>query len=710
MFERIATLTWQRPKLVLALVGAFVILAGTLGRNVEDHLQAAGFTDSDSESERATALLREELGYDANPGLVVLVRGPGGGRLDTRSPAVRREVKRIAAELASARHVGRVVNPLDDPRAARSLIAEDGRSLVIAGHLSTPDLEADAGDAAEDAERRIGTSTLDVGMSGFATAFDQTNDQVRSDLAKAELIAFPILAILLLIVFRGVIAAAIPLVIGVISILGTLLLLRVMAAVVDTSLYAQNIAIGLSLGLAIDYGLLLVSRYREELERFGATREAHRRTVVTAGRTVLFSGLTVAAALAALAVFPQRFLYSIAVAGSLAGVLSALIAVLVVSSLLALLGTRINALAVRRGPVVSDESGAWYRLASGVMRRPVAVALASSALLLAAAAPLTSTALTGPSAEAVPPGQPSHDVNEQIETSHGRAVTEAITVTVHGEISDAQLARLNRRIAAIDGIAGATPFVRASDATAHANFAPAEPALSRTSQDAVDEIRAIGMPDSAEVLVSGNTARFIDQKQSLVDHLPLVVAIVAATTLLLLFMLTGSIVLPIKTLIMNAITLAATLGIIVLSFQEGWLKGPLDYTGPAAIEVSTLAFLLAIIFGLATDYAVLVMARIKEQHDRGASNEQAVAAGIGRTGRVISAAAVMIAVVLGAFAVSPVFFMKQIAVGQAVGVLIDATIVRALLVPALMRLFGEWNWWAPAPLKRIQRRYGFQQA
>jgi uncharacterized membrane protein YdfJ with MMPL/SSD domain len=218
------------------------------------------------------------------------------------------------------------------------------------------------------------------------------------------------------------------------------------------------------------------------------------------------------------------------------------------------------------------------------------------------------------------------------------------------------------------------------------------------------------MPDSAELLVSGNTARFIDQKQSLVDHLPVVIAIVAATTLLLLFMLTGSIVLPIKTLIMNTITLAATLGIIVLSFQEGWLKGPLDYTGPAAIEVSTLAFLLAIIFGLATDYAVLVMARIKEQHDQGASNEQAVATGIGRTGRVISAAAVMIAVVLGAFAVSPVFFMKQVAVGQAAGVLIDATIVRALLVPALMRLFGEWNWWAPAPLKRIQRRYGFQQA
>jgi putative drug exporter of the RND superfamily len=710
VLERIANLTWERPKLVLALVGAFVILAGALGRDIEDHLKAAGFTDSASESERATTLLRQDLGYDASPGIVVLVRDPGGGRLDIRSPDVRREVDRISDELARAKHVGRVINPLDDPRGSRPLIAEDGRSLVIAGHLSTQDVEDEGGEAAEDAKRRIDSSTLDVGMGGFATSFNEVNDQVRSDLTKAELIAFPALTVLLLLVFRGVIAAAIPLLIGVISILGTFLMLRVMSDLVDTSLFAQNIAIGLSLGLAVDYALLMVSRYREELERGGATREAHRRTVATAGRTVLFSGFTVAVAMAALVVFPQRFLYSMAVSGAGVGVLSALIAVLVVPSLLALLGARINALAIRRGPAVSDESGGWYRLAWGVMRRPVAVALASSALLLAAAVPLLSTTLTGPSAQAVPPGQPSHDVNEHIEAFYPRSVTEAITVTVRGEVSDAQLARLNGRITAIDGIARGTPFVHASERTAYANFAAAEPALSGTSQDAVAEIRATGAPSSARILVSGNTARFIDQKQSLVDHLPLVVTIIAATTLMLLFMLTGSFILPIKTLIMNTITLAATLGIIVLSFQEGWLGSPLDYTGPAAIEVTSLVFLFAVIFGLATDYAVLVMARIKEQHDQGASNEQAVATGIGRTGRVITAAAVMIAVVFMAFAVSPVFFMKEIAVGQSVGVLIDATIVRALLVPSLMRLFGEWNWWAPAPLKRLQQRYGFQEA
>jgi putative drug exporter of the RND superfamily len=710
MLDRIATLTWRRPKLVLGLVGAFVIVAGAFGHNVEHHLKAAGFTDSASESERATALLRHDLGYDATPGIVLLVRAPGGGKLDVASPAVRREVARLSHQLARTKFVGRVVNPLAEPRTARSLIAPDGRSLVISGHLATQDIENDGGDAAEDAKRKIGSSPLNVRMGGFAPSFNEVNDQTRTDLTKAELIAFPVLAVLLLLVFRGVIAAAIPLMLGVISILGTFLMLRVMSAFVDTSVFALNISTALSLGLAVDYALLLVSRYREELERGGATREAHHRTVATAGRTVAFSGCTVAAAMAALMLFPQRFLYSVGAAGAVVGLLSALIAVLVVPSLLAVLGTRINALAVRRGPAVSDESDGWYRLAWGVMRRPVPVALASSAVLLAAAAPLLSTVLTGPSAQAVPPNQPSYDANHYVEAHYPRDTTEAITVTVHGNVSGAQLARLHRRLTAIDGIDRGAPFVRASPRTAYANFAATSAALSRKSQDAVDQIRADGAPGSAGILVSGNTARFIDQKQSLADHMPLVVGIVALTTLLLLFMLTGSVILPLKTLVMNGLTLAATLGIVVLSFQKGWLQSPLGYTGPDAVEVTSLVFLFAVIFGLATDYAVLVMARIKEQHDLGAGNEQAVAIGIGRTGRVITAAAAMIAVVFLAFAVSSVFFMKQIAVGQAVGVLIDATIVRALLVPSLMRLFGDWNWWAPAPLKRLQQRYGFQEA
>jgi RND superfamily putative drug exporter len=708
--NRIADLTWKHPKLVLAAVAAFVIFSAAAGKDVESHLKAAGFTDPASESERATGLLRDALGYNPNPAIVLVVRNPDGGRLDTTDPAVRAEIARISRETAAVEHVGRVVNPLRDRGAGAQLIARDGESVAIAAYLSTADSEDDGGYAAEGVEPVIAASSLDVGMGGFAPGFNETNDQTRKDLTKAELIAFPVLALLLLFVFRGVVAAAIPLLLGVISIIGTLLVLRIMAGFADTSLFALNIATGLSLGLAVDYALLLVSRYREEIGGGGAPREAHRRTVLTAGRTAVFSGLTVAAAMAALIFMPQRFLYSMAVAGASVAVLCSLMAILVVPSLLALLGPRIDALSIRRGSAVSDPSDGWYRLARGVMRRPVVVALASSALLLAASAPLLWTTLTGPSAEAVPADQPSAKAYDYLEAHYPRDVTEAVTVTVDGAAGPAQLAGFRRDVEAVGGVSRGAPFAPAAEGVAYANFALAGKALDPATQDVVDEIRDLAPPGATETLVSGNTAGFIDQKQSLIEHAPLVVGIVVLTTLILLFLLTGSVLLPIKTLLMNSLTLGATLGILVLGFQAGWLEVPLDYNGPAAIEVTSLVFLFAVIFGLATDYAVLVMARIKERYDLGDDNEEAVAVGIGRTGRVITAAALAIAIVFLAFSVSSVFFVKQIAIGMAVGVMLDATVVRALLVPSLMRLFGEWNWWAPRPLRRLHERFGFSES
>ena len=404
--SRVADLTWKHPKAVLGVVAVFAILAVAIGHDVESHLKAAGFTDSSSESERATKLLRESLGYDPNPAIVLVLRQPGGGPLDPSDPLVRHEAERLSAGMERVDHIGHVINPLAEPRAGAQLIARDGESLAITGHLDTEDIENAGGLAAEGVEPLVASSKLDVEMGGFAPGFNETNDLTRTDLTKSELIAFPILALFLLFVFRGVIAAAIPLLIGVISIVGTLMVLRIMASVTDTSLFALNLATGLSLGLAVDYALLLVSRYREEIGRGGASREAHRRTVQTAGRAAVFSGMTVAAAMAALIIMPQRFLYSMAVAGASVAVLSSVIAILVVPSLLALLGTRIDALSIRRGPAVSDESDGWYRLARGVMKRPVLVAASSAALLLACATPLLWTTLTGPSAEAVPPGSP----------------------------------------------------------------------------------------------------------------------------------------------------------------------------------------------------------------------------------------------------------------------------------------------------------------
>ena len=747
-FRRLAALTWEHPRKVLAAIVAFMVVASVFGLKVEEHLQAAGFSDAESESERAVELLRDELGYDAGPGLVILLRPDGGGELDIADGAVRDELARLADDLRGASFVGKVLDPLApldrliekaergkrkyekalaagvpvseleqppsvekivrDLRSESPLVGDDGRSVLLTGHLSSEDPENDGGEAAEDAKELLASDLLDVGFSGFAVGFDEVEAQSRKDLQKAEMIAFPILAILLLIVFRGLIAAAIPLAIGGVTILGTFLALRIMSELVDTSLFALNITTALSLGLSVDYALLMVSRYREELEADGPTREAHERMVSTAGRTVLFSGFTVAAGLAALVFFPQRFLYSVGVAGAVVGVLASLIAVFGVSSLIAILGERINKFSIRGGPAVSDTSDGWYRLAHGVMRRPVPIALASALVMLAAAAPALSSSLTGPSAEAVPDSQPSFGVQEYIYDHYDRDSSEPITVTVKGGTGARELRELNERIGGIEGIGSSSPFERAGPDVDYANFAPAEPALRDLPQDAVREIRNIDLR-GGEILVSGNTARFIDQKQSLIDHLPLVAGITILVTLILLFMLTGSIILPVKTLIMNALTLSAMFGILTFVFAEGNLDNLIGYQGPAGVELMTLALVAAISFGLATDYAVLVMARIKEQHDLGMENREAVAIGIGRTGRVITAAAAMLAVVFLAFAVSDIFFLKQAAIAQAAAVLLDATLVRALLVPSLMALFGEANWWAPGPLKRFQARYGIRE-
>lgn len=708
MFGRIADLTWQRPKLVLAAVGVFTLLAFAFSKDVQQHLQAAGFNDPDSESSRAQLLLIEKTGSDAMPGIVVRITPQAGEeRLSPRSPLLRREARRLAAELLTLDQITRVENPLAG--GSPQLIARDRSSLLLNAYFSSNDAEV-LTNAAEEATEALGSTRFEVTVGGIAVGFNETNDTIEKDLVRAELIAFPVLALLLLIVFRGVIAASIPLLVGMVSIAGTFLALRLMSEFVDTSVFALNITTAMGLGLAVDYGLLLVTRYREELERDGPSRESHRRLVESAGRTVVFSGLTVAAAMAALTLLPQRFLYSLGAGGAIVSIFAALGALLLVPALLALLGERVNSLSLRRGPAVSDESGGWYRLARGVMRRPVAVALSTSLLLLLLAIPVLSVNLTIPGTDTMPEGNPSRDVVVTINRDYPTTLGTPVPIVVDGPASRAQLRRLSRRIAAVEGVSFPVPFRRVAADLAVANFGlsgSSDEALDEGAQDAVRSIRALDAP--APLLVSGYTAEFLDLKASLGENLPLVIVVIALTTLILLFLLTGSVVLPLKTLLMNLLTLAGTLGVIVAAFQWGLLEGPLGYDGPEGMETSTLVLMFAVIFGLSTDYAVLVLARIKELHDSGLPNEEAVARGIARTGRVISAAGLCLAAVFLAFTTSSIFFMKEAGLGYAAAVLIDTTLVRALLVPALMRLFGDWNWWAPEPLRRFHRRFGFSE-
>ena len=410
MFDRVANLTWKHPKLVLAAVAVFAVLSVAIGHDVEHHLKAAGFTDPASESEQAKTILSDALGYDPNPAIVLVVRDPDGAPTGAPQPRPPRQGR--GAQPARSRAVdgvGRVIDPLREPRAGAELIAADGRSLVLLVDLSRRRQRRQGRDRRRRSRTAArGSRPLEVSMGGYAPGFNEVNDQTKADLTKAELIAFPILALLLLFVFRGVVAAGIPLLLGVISIVGTLFVLRMMSMFVDTSVFALNIATGLrpraggrlraADGLQIQGG----DRPRRADPR-GAP--AHGRRPPGAPRSSPASPSP--SAMAALVVMPQRFLYSMAVAGASVGILSAMIAILVVPSMLALLGNRIDALSIRKGPAVSDESDGWYRLARWVMRHPVGVALASTALLLAAAAPLLITTLTGPNSDFVPEGKPS---------------------------------------------------------------------------------------------------------------------------------------------------------------------------------------------------------------------------------------------------------------------------------------------------------------
>jgi RND superfamily putative drug exporter len=700
VFSRLAHLTYAHPKRVLSGVAVFAIAAVLLGGNVADRLKPAGFTDPSAESALAAQEATRALGHDPTPGVVVVARARAG---DVRTPAVRAEIVRLARVLAADPDVAAVRTPLDQ-RAGSRLVSRDGRSALILAHFSRTD-EGELEDAAERIPPKLSSTTLDLSVGGFAIGFNDVNQTVREDLLRAELIAFPILAVLLLLVFRGLVAALLPLAIGGLAVVGTFLSLRVLSEFTGVSIFALNIATALGLGLAVDYGLLLVSRYREELERSGPGWEAHRRTLETAGRAVFFSGLTVAAAVAAMIVLPQRFLYSMGAGAVCVALLAAAAALLAIPAMLALLGERVNALSVRRSPATRAGSGRWYRLAQAVMRRPLPVALGVTLLLLLAASPLTRATLTQPGSEAVPEGRESRTVASTVASEFTPNFDSPISATV----PQAAAADVRAKLARLRGVTAVSEPQAVSGGLALIQATPADDPLTPAAQDTARDIRSIAASAAGRSRVGGPTAEFIDFKQSLLDHAPLVAGLIAATTMILLFLLTGSLVLPIKTLLMNALSIAAAFGLLVVVFQDGFGAGLFGYDGPSAIETSLLIVLGATTFGLATDYAVLVLARIKEYHDQGLDNEASVAFGIDRTGRVITAAALLLVVVFLAFATSSVFFMKEVGFGQAAAVAIDASIVRALLVPALMRLLGDWNWWAPRPLRRLHERLGLRE-
>ena len=711
----LATLANRRRWLLLLGALTLTALAGSIGAGVVDRLDPYGAEDPASESARGDARVERVTGAAAEAGVVALVETES--RLGPSRPDASRgagsgaapRVRRVERALTSSPGVERVVGYRGTRD--RGFLSADRRATYLLAYLS-PEGDKEEQETAERVAERLG-DLPGVTLGGPALASQQVNEQVSHDIERAELAALPLIFLLSLLFFRGLVAAALPPLLGALSIVLTFAGLRLAAELGSVSIFALNLVTALGLGLSIDYSLFVVSRYREELARVGAGAEALRNTLATAGRTVLFSGLTVAAALSSLLVFPQRFLYSMGIGGVMVSLLAVAVALVVLPALLALLGQRVNALAPKRLQRAAEADarpateGLWYRLSRIVMRRPGRIALASTVALVALGLPFLGVKFVVADAEVLPGEASAHQVDAALGERFDSSATEPVRLVL-GTHAGARLDRFLREVRRVDGVDAVSPPTPEGSETTLVNVTSSAGALSERGQEVVHDLRALD--PSFPVLVSGPSASFTDLKASLLGHLPLALAIVVAGTLVLLFLMTGSLVLPVKALLMNVLTLSATSGILVLVFQDGRLEGLLGYESQGALEITQPLVLFAVAFGLATDYGVFLLSRIKEARDAGLPDSEAVAVGLERTGRIVTAAALLFTVAVGALATSEIIFIKQLGVGTALAVLIDASVVRALLVPSLMALLGRRNWWAPRPLRRLHERVGVREA
>jgi uncharacterized membrane protein YdfJ with MMPL/SSD domain len=704
MFEKLATFVYSNRRRVLFVTVIGVAIAGVFGAGVSSHLSPYGTDDPATQSVQAKDRFQAATGRQIDPGVIALVAIGG-----VRSRAARQRVESVAAELRAQPDVASVESFYTTHDTA--MVARNGRSTYVTAYFK-PLSDKRISDDAKLIDSRF-SSQHDVELGGSAIADAQVNTQVGNDLARAELLAFPFIFLLSLIFFRSVAASLLPPLLGGLAILGTFFLLRVVSSFTDLSVFALNLTTGLGLGLAIDYSLFIVSRYREEAARDGFGLEALRRTLQTAGRTVLFSSVTVAATVASLAIFPQLFLRSMGIAGAIVALLAATLALTVLPALLALLGPRVNALSPPRLRRAAERdarparSGAWYGLAQFVTGRPAQVAVASTAVLIALGIPFTQIRFVTADERVLPPSASAHRVHDALDRQFPPNRTTPLEVVVGVGVSSPEVRSLTERIARLPDVSAVAPARPAGREASLLQVAPLHGPLTSSTEQLVREVRAIHTP--YYMGVAGQTASYLDLEHSLGAHLPAVLAVVVAATLIVLFLMTGSVVLPIKAVVMNALTLSAVFGILVLIFQHGNLQGLLGYQSLGALDATQPILLFAIGFGLATDYGVFLLARIKEAHDAGAPDSEAVALGLERTGRIVTSAALLFAVAVGAFATSQIVFIKELGLGAALVVLLDASIVRALLVPSLMALLGSANWWAPRPLRRLHQRIGLRE-
>jgi uncharacterized membrane protein YdfJ with MMPL/SSD domain len=702
MFSALGSALHRRRIVVLLLTLLVTALATAYGGTVEEKLSngLSDYDDPGGGNVAAREIIERATGIDPQQGHLLLVRTDERLDKDTAPP----KAVTAAAELLRSRpEVEQVVDYTSPDGAA--LISRDGRSTVVVGATGSM-TDQESARAVEDLQKAIDddpTLRDRTWLGGATPGHVQVAEVSGTDLAQAELLATPVILVVLFLVFRGLVAALIPLLGGIVSLLLTMAGLRVATEFMNVSTGATSLAFALGLGLSIDFGLLLVSRYREELAEHGPGAEAVLRTVATAGRTVLFSALTVAAALAALIAFPQPYLRSMGLAGVITVVSAALFALLGLPPLLALLGKRVNSLAPRRwqrtaGAARATE-GRWYRVAQAVMRRPAVFALAATAVLLLIASPLLGVRFTGVDPTLLPEETSAGRVAAVLDEDYDARATSPLQIVLEtdGAPDTSRLADYTERIGAVPGVKSVGTPVELDGRYWEIDAVLAEDPLTDSSMDAVEAVQDLAAPYPARY--TGRTADFLAQRQSIADALPLAGGILVVVTLLLLFAFSGSVVLPLKALVMNLLSTAAAFGFLVWVFQDG----NLGFAPQTGLEATTPVLVFALAFGLSTDYNVFLLSRIKEARAQGLDNREAVAQGLSRTGGIVTSAAVLFCIPVGALAMSRLVFIQELGLGAAFAVLIDATLVRAFLVPSLMALLGAANWWAPSPLRALHR-------
>ncbi|MFH0174791.1 MMPL family transporter [Streptomyces cacaoi] len=701
-----------RPRLSLLAALVLTVLAVLAGSGVAERLGSGGWEDPAAESTYATKALEREF-PGSQPNLLLLV---DAGEASVDDPAVVAEANRLTASLAAEKGVVGVGSywQADAAGAASALRAEDGHEALIAARITGD--EKTMGETLDRIAPALrGThGPVEVKIGGGVAVRHEMQTIIQEDLTRAEIIALPITLVLLVMVFGSAVAALLPLGIGIVAILGTNAVLSGLTRFTDVSIFAMNLTTALGLGLAIDYALFIVRRFREELAAGADPSTAIGTTLRTAGRTVLFSALTVAVSLAAMLLFPQYFLRSFAYAGMAVVLLAAAAALILLPAALILLGDRVNALDLRRlfrrgrPAAASGEEGGrgWGRTANLVMRRAPFFALATTAVLVLLGLPFLGVKFGTADDRQLPSSAESHVVQQHIRDGFPGSPGGGLEVLAEGRATQAQYAAYKERVAALPEVARVDgPLVNGD--SAYFTVLPKGEAVDDAAQNLVGDLRATAAP--FETGVTGTAAVLVDSKHAIGAQLPWAAAFIAIVTLLLVFLLTGSVLIPLQAVLLNALSLTAMFGAVVWVFQDGHLSGLLGFTSPGSIETTLPVLMFCVAFGLSMDYGVFLLSRIKEEYDRTGDHEGAVGLGLRRTGGLITAAAVILAVVMVAIGTSRVTNTKMLGLGIALAVLMDAMVVRSLLVPAIMRLTGRATWWAPAPLRRFHQRFGLSE-